>query len=82
MLSKHILKAKTMILKNLKIQILVGNSLKMCVGAGFEISSTLLNTSLPIYIIFLFFLSTQKTKKSEIEGGKYYTHNTHISTLK
>ena len=27
--------------KNLKIQMLAGNSLKICVGAGFEISSTL-----------------------------------------
>ena len=41
MLSKHILTAKSMIIKNLKIQMLAGNSLKMCVGAGFEISSTL-----------------------------------------
>ena len=30
-----------MIIKNLKIQMLAGNNLKMCVGAGFEISSTL-----------------------------------------
>ena len=41
MLSKHILTAKSMIIKNLKIQMLAGNSLKMCVGVGFEISSTL-----------------------------------------
>ena len=41
MLSKHILTAKSMIIKNLKIQMLVGNSLKMCVGVGFEISLTL-----------------------------------------
>ena len=41
MLSKHILTAKIMIIKNLKIQMLAGNSLKMCVGVGFEISSTL-----------------------------------------
>ena len=41
MLSKHILAAKSMIIKNLKIQMLAGNSLKMCVGIGFEISLTL-----------------------------------------
>ena len=41
MLSKHILTAKGMIIKNLKIQMLAGNSLKMCVSVGFEISSTL-----------------------------------------
>ena len=41
MLSKKNLTAKTMIIKNLKIQMLAGNSLKICVGAGFEISSTL-----------------------------------------
>ena len=33
--------AKIMRTKNLKIQMLAGNSLKICVGAGFEISSTL-----------------------------------------
>ena len=33
-----------MIIKNLKIQMLAGNNLKMCVGAGFEISSTLVPT--------------------------------------
>ena len=33
-----------MIIKNLKIQMLAGNSLKMCVGVGFEISSTLVPT--------------------------------------
>ena len=38
---QHILTAKIMLIKNLKIQMLAGNSLKMCVGAGFEISSTL-----------------------------------------
>ena len=32
-----------MIIKNLKIQMLAGNSLKMCVGVGFEISLTLVN---------------------------------------
>ena len=41
MLSKHIFIAKIMIIKYLKIQMLSGNSLKMCVGAGFEISLTL-----------------------------------------
>ena len=41
MLSKHILTAKSMIIMNLKIQILAGNSLKLCVGVGFEISLTL-----------------------------------------
>ena len=41
MLSKHILTAKIMIIKNLKIQMLAGNSLKICVSVGFEISSTL-----------------------------------------
>ena len=41
MLYKHILTAKIMIIKNLKIQMLAGNSLKMYVGAGFEISLTL-----------------------------------------
>ena len=30
-----------MVINNLKIQMLAGNSLKMCVGVGFEISSTL-----------------------------------------
>ena len=30
-----------MIIQNLKIQMLEGNSMKICVGAGFEISSTL-----------------------------------------
>ena len=33
----------TLKLKNLKIQMLAGNSLKMCVGVGFEISSTLVS---------------------------------------
>ena len=46
MLSKHNLTAKIIIIKNLKIQMLAGNSLKMCVGAGFEISSTLVSTLL------------------------------------
>ena len=32
-----------MIIKNLKIQMLAVNSLKICVGVGFEISSTLIN---------------------------------------
>ena len=41
MLSKHILTGKIMIINNLKNQMLVGNSLKMCVGSGFEISLTL-----------------------------------------
>ena len=39
MLSKHILTAKSMTIKNLKIQMLARNSLKICVGL--EISSTL-----------------------------------------
>ena len=32
-----------MIIKKLKIQMLAGNSLKMCFGAGFEISLTLVS---------------------------------------
>ena len=40
-LSKIILILKTMRNKNLKIQMLAGNSLKIFVGAGFEISLTL-----------------------------------------
>ena len=35
------LTAKSMIIKNLEIQMLAGNSLKMCVGVSFEISLTL-----------------------------------------
>ena len=35
-----------MIIKNLKIQMLEGNSLKMCVGIGFEKSLTLVIMSL------------------------------------
>ena len=41
MLSKHTLTAKIMIINNLKIQMLAGDSLKMCIGVGFEKSSTL-----------------------------------------
>ena len=44
-LSKHILTAKSIIINNLKIQMLAGNSLKMCVGFSFDISSTLVPTS-------------------------------------
>ena len=54
MLSKHILTAKSIIIKNLKIQMLAGNSLKICVGVGFEISSTLGIDKL--YVLILFFL--------------------------
>ena len=39
--SKVILIAKTMRKKNFKIQMLAGNSLKICLGAFFEISMTL-----------------------------------------
>ena len=45
MLSKHILTAKSIIIKNLKVQMLAGNSLKMGVGVSFEISSTLVKTN-------------------------------------
>ena len=41
-IQQPILTAKSMIIKNLKNQMLAGNSLKTCVGAGFEISSTLM----------------------------------------
>ena len=41
MLSKLILTAKITRKNNFKIQMLAGNILKICVGAGFEISSTL-----------------------------------------
>ena len=41
MLSKHILTAKSMIIRNLKIQMLAGKSFKMCVSVSFEISLTL-----------------------------------------
>ena len=41
MLSELILTAKIMRKKNLKIQMLAGNTLKIRVGAGFEISLTL-----------------------------------------
>ena len=47
MLSKHILTAKSIIINNLKIQMLAENSLKICVSAGFEISSTLVHTESP-----------------------------------
>ena len=40
-IQQPILTAKSMIIKNLKIQMLAGNSLKMYVGVGFEISLTL-----------------------------------------
>ena len=40
-IQQPILTAKSMIIKNLKNQMLAGNNLKMCVGAGFEISLTL-----------------------------------------
>ena len=43
-----------MIIKNLKIQVLAGNSLKMCVGAGFEISLTLFcKAFLPLTLNFV-----------------------------
>ena len=45
MLSEHNLTAKSMIMKNLKIQMLAGNNLKMCVDVSFEISSTLVPTA-------------------------------------
>ena len=47
MLSKHILTAKSMIINNLKIQMLAGNSLEMCIGIGFEITSTLVTDRVP-----------------------------------
>ena len=50
--SKVILIAKTMRKKNFKIQMLAGNSLKICLGAFFEISTTLeVRTYLPDPIV-------------------------------
>ena len=53
-LSKVILIAKTMRKKNFKIQMLAGNSLKICLVASFEISTTLVHTFL--YMLRLFSL--------------------------
>ena len=44
-LSKLILTAKIMRKKNLKIKMLAGNRLKICVGASFQISVTLNSTT-------------------------------------
>ena len=52
MLYKHILTAKIMIIKDLKIQMLAGNSLKMCVGTGFEICLTLVLVAFKISTYF------------------------------
>ena len=41
MLSKHILTAKIMMIKNLQIKMLAGNSLKIHVGTTSQISMTL-----------------------------------------
>ena len=44
MLSESILRAKTIRKQNFEIQMLAGNSLKICVGTGFEKSSTLVKS--------------------------------------
>ena len=48
MLSELILTAKIMRKMNFKIQMLAGNTLKIGVGAGFEISTTLVTKSIEI----------------------------------
>ena len=53
MLSKLILIAKIMRKMNFKIQMLAGNTLKIGVGAAFEISTTLVVLMrLPTYVIY------------------------------
>ena len=67
-LSKVILIAKTMRKKNFKIQMLAGNSLKIRLGAFFEISTTLVDNSPRSMTPFYFFLNLTLYISNEIQS--------------
>ena len=64
--------AKIMIIKNLKIQMLARNSLKMCVGAGFEISLTLVKISIKYYVL-LKIIPRKSVKLKQRHANKEFT---------
>ena len=60
-----------MIIKNLKVQMLVGNSLKMCVGGSFEISLTLVLKPRKLWITILETLSVIGNDFLMVASGRF-----------